>query len=564
MSKEMRLSSSNKSENRVKGTEVFIGALARSVTESMIRQAFSSCGEVAEIRLMKDKNGISKGYCFVRFTTKDAALRAQKQKDGYVMEGKKIVVALSSDQSSLFFGSLRKDWNQEEFEKLVRQAFDDVLSVDLAMPLTTGEFARGRKQQNRGFAFVHFTSHAAAARAYRIGSKPDFQLGDDWHPIVDWAEKEAELDPEEMAKIKVAFVANLPSDVTEEYLRKLFDPFGKLERVAISRKSNAPVGFVHYTNRSELDEAIKELDGKLVPGPGRSPKFMIQVSVARTIVKADKRTRDESQSKSALVGSQFKSSNTYDHQDDHKPKVPRVDSPVADAGVADPYEAAVLSLPSSITGRLLRIFRLGIATRYDIGFQCITSLKELPESTAVAVLDEFLSSGPVGHAKGAYLTSLITKHQAGKLAVSHDPFPIRRRSTEFTAIEPDFTKERASLHTPAYDSYISRPALTSSIRYDVSPAKDRYRSSLSTEPVLPRSSFSSLVDSAPRSLYRESAPSLSYEDTIRADLRLVSSSADRRPTFRFDPFTGAAYKFDPFTGEPIQHDTFPSQSSSRY
>ncbi|CAN6477285.1 unnamed protein product [Victoria cruziana] len=526
MSKEMRLSSSNKSENRVKGTEVFIGALARSVTESMIRQAFSSCGEVAEIRLMKDKNGISKGYCFVRFTTKDAALRAQKQKDGYVMEGKKIVVALSSDQSSLFFGSLRKDWNQEEFEKLVRQAFDDVLSVDLAMPLTTGEFARGRKQQNRGFAFVHFTSHAAAARAYRIGSKPDFQLGDDWHPIVDWAEKEAELDPEEMAKIKVAFVANLPSDVTEEYLRKLFDPFGKLERVAISRKSNAPVGFVHYTNRSELDEAIKELDGKLVPGPGRSPKFMIQVSVARTIVKADKRTRDESQSKSALVGSQFKSSNTYDHQDDHKPKVPRVDSPVADAGVADPYEAAVLSLPSSITGRLLRIFRLGIATRYDIGFQCITSLKELPESTAVAVLDEFLSSGPVGHAKGAYLTSLITKHQAGKLAVSHDPFPIRRRSTEFTAIEPDFTKERASLHTPAYDSYISRPALTSSIR--------------------------------------ESAPSLSYEDTIRADLRLVSSSADRRPTFRFDPFTGAAYKFDPFTGEPIQHDTFPSQSSSRY
>lgn len=46
-------------------------------------------------------------------------------------------------------------------------------------------------------------------------------------------------------------------------------------------------------------------------------------------MKADKRTRDESQSKSALVGSQFKSSNTYDHQDDHKPKVPRVDSPVA-------------------------------------------------------------------------------------------------------------------------------------------------------------------------------------------------------------------------------------------
>ncbi|XP_049934904.1 uncharacterized protein LOC116259353 isoform X2 [Nymphaea colorata] len=526
MSKETRLSSSNKSENRAKGTEVFIGALGRSVTENMIHQVFSSCGEILEIRLMKDKNGISKGYCFVRFTTKDAALRAQKQKDGYVMEGKKIVVALSSDQSSLFFGSLRKDWSQEEFEKLVRQAFDDVLSVDLAMPLSPGESGRGKKQKNRGFAFVHFTSHAAAARAFRIGSKPDFRLGDDWHPIVDWAEKEAELDPEEMARITVAFVANLPGDVTEDYLRRLFEPFGKLERVAISRKSNVPVGFVHYTSRSDLDKAIKELDGKLVQGPGKGPKFNLQVSVARTIVKADKRTHDESQAKSTRGASQYKSSNTYDHSDDRKMKVPRVDSPVEDTGVADPYEAAVLSLPSSITGRLLRIFRLGIATRYDIDIQCITSLKELPESTAVAVLDEFLSSGPVGHAKGAYLTSLIAKHQAGRLGITHDSFAVRRRSTEFTSIEPDFAKERASLHTPTYDSYISRPAATSSIR--------------------------------------ETAPSLSYEETIRADLRLASSGADRRPTFRFDPFTGTPYKFDPFTGEPIQHETFPSHSSSRY
>ncbi|KAF3786638.1 putative RNA-binding protein 46 [Nymphaea thermarum] len=342
------------------------------------------------------------------------------------------------------YHSVFLDLSQEEFEKLVRQAFDDVLSVDLAMPLSPGESGRGKKQKNRGFAFVHFTSHAAAARAFRIGSKPDFRLGDDWHPIVDWAEKEAELDPEEMARITVAFVANLPGDVTEDYLRRLFEPFGKLERVAISRKSNAPVGFVHYTSRSELDKAIKELDGKLVQGPGKGPKFNLQVSVARTIVKADKRTHDESQAKSTRGASQYKSSNTYDHSDDRKMKVPRIDSPVENTGVADPYEAAVLSLPSSITGRLLRIFRLGIATRYDIDIQCITSLKELPESTAVAVLDE---------------------HQAGRLGITHDSFAVRRRSTEFTSIEPDFAKERASVHTPTYDSYISRPAATSSIRY---------------------------------------------------------------------------------------------------
>ena len=34
--------------------------------------------------------------------------------------------------------------------------------------------------------------------------------------------------------------------------------------------------------------------------------------------------------------------------------------------VADSYEVAVFSLPTSVTGHLLRIFRQGLATRYDV------------------------------------------------------------------------------------------------------------------------------------------------------------------------------------------------------
>ena len=41
----------------------------------------------------------------------------------------------------------------------------------------------------------------AAARAYRLGSKPDFLLAANCHPVVKWAEEEPEVNPEELAKV---------------------------------------------------------------------------------------------------------------------------------------------------------------------------------------------------------------------------------------------------------------------------------------------------------------------------------------------------------------------------
>lgn len=62
--------------------------------------------------------------------------------------------------------------------------------------------------------------------------------------------------------------------------------------------------------------------------------------------------------------------------------------------ITDPYETAVLSLPVAVKERLLRILRLGIATRFDIDIQSLTSLKELPESGAISILVQFMLSGP--------------------------------------------------------------------------------------------------------------------------------------------------------------------------
>jgi hypothetical protein len=143
-----------------KGTEVFVGGLPRSATESTLREVFSPCGEIVDVRIMKDQNGLPKGYGFVRFAKREYANTAKRQKNGIELQGKRLAVDLSMDQDTLFFGNLCKEWTSEEFEELIHKTFKDVVSVDLAMASNHG--SSSKRHVNRGFAFVRFSSHSVS------------------------------------------------------------------------------------------------------------------------------------------------------------------------------------------------------------------------------------------------------------------------------------------------------------------------------------------------------------------------------------------------------------------
>nr|GEV51054.1 nucleotide-binding, alpha-beta plait [Tanacetum cinerariifolium] len=412
---------STDSQNGSKGVEVFVGGLARTLTEDKV---FSACGEILEMRLIKDQRGGLKGFGFIRFATKEAADKALKELAGSMLEGKKIGVLPSAAQDTLFLGNLNKGWSADDFNKVIRQVFPDVVSIDLSQPLSGSDTAPNKKFKNRGFGFVKFTSHATAARAFRAGSKPDFVLGGTLHPTVKWAEEDNEVDPDELAKIKIAFVRNLPSSTDENYLNKLFVPFGKVDKVVVHSKGIFSVGFVHFAQRSHLDSAIEGLNEKMVQGPYGGPPIKLHVEVARPIDKKRKRVNEDLQNTQPReVLSNFRPQyhepvlNTFNGHRDTLQKEPLG---------ADPYEAAVLLLPVAVRERLLRILRLGIATRYDIAVESLTNLAQLPESNAILVLDQFMLSGAEERDKGAYLTSLISKYQVDKLGLDQLPLGMSR------------------------------------------------------------------------------------------------------------------------------------------
>ncbi|XP_066162497.1 uncharacterized protein [Oryza sativa Japonica Group] len=596
-------------DRRVKGAEVFVGGLPRSVTERALREVFSPCGEIVDLRIMKDQNGISKGYGFVRFAERECAYIAKRQINGFELQGKRLAVDLSLDQDTLFFGNLCKDWGIEEFEELIRKALEDVVSVDLAMA-RNHDSSVGKRRLNRGFAFVRFSSHAAAARVLRIGSRTDFLLGG-LHPSINWAEKESHVDEDEMAKVKTAFVGNLPANVTEEYLRKLFEHCGEVVRVAVSRKGQYPVGFVHFASRTELDNAIKEMDGETVRGPDRGATFRIQVSVARPVVENDKkRIREEVKTRRSNVSTD-KPDHSYGRRGhdsyDRQAKAPRLYNEVSDT---DPYEAAVVSLPSAVKELLLRILRLRIGTRYDIDIHCIRSLNELPEKAAVAVLNQFLISGADKHNKGDYFASLIAKYQAetfssalrlqGSTYLPRNPEIQNKR---FPHQDYEYTASGSSRYSSLGDypssSYVDDPASSQSRnrRYDeYRPDLVRYPDSRSRQEEIvrieryPEPRFAheprqdtgrhldlGYVQERNSNIERSAQVAFSsreggYLSASRYNTNIVPEFSSRssaeystaRQQVRFDPFTGEPYKFDPYTGEPIRPESNPRRSGSLY
>ena len=66
------------------------------------------------------------------------------------------------------------------------------------------------------------------------------------------------------------YVGNLPFGVTQEQLKKLFEPFGDIEEaVVISDKFSGRskgFGFVTFTDKKAADKAIDEMNGKDIEG----------------------------------------------------------------------------------------------------------------------------------------------------------------------------------------------------------------------------------------------------------------------------------------------------------
>ncbi|KAJ8358518.1 hypothetical protein SKAU_G00150430 [Synaphobranchus kaupii] len=218
---------------------------------------FEKAGPIWDLRLMMDPlSGLNRGYAFVTFCTKDAAQEAVKLcNNNEIRPGKHIGVCISVANNRLFVGSIPKSKTKEqiveEFAK-VTEGLNDVILYHQP----------DDKKKNRGFCFLEYEDHKSAAMARRRLMSGKVKVWGNVTVTVEWADPIEDPDPEVMAKVKVLFVRNLASTVTEEILEKTFTQFGKLERV----KKLKDYAFIHFDDRDGAVKALAELNGKDLEG----------------------------------------------------------------------------------------------------------------------------------------------------------------------------------------------------------------------------------------------------------------------------------------------------------
>ncbi|XP_060555906.1 APOBEC1 complementation factor-like [Ruditapes philippinarum] len=178
-----------------RGCEIFVGKIPRDCFEDELVPAFEKIGKIYEFRLMMDFSGSNRGYAFVMYTNKNDAIQAVRLMNNYeIRKGRLLGVCPSVDNCRLFVGGIPKNKNKDEIMTEMTKVTDGVTDV-IVYPSAMD------KSKNRGFAFVEYESHRAAAMARRKLIPGRIQL---WgHQIaVDWAEPEQEVDDDVMSKLK--------------------------------------------------------------------------------------------------------------------------------------------------------------------------------------------------------------------------------------------------------------------------------------------------------------------------------------------------------------------------
>ncbi|KAG7671347.1 hypothetical protein Ndes2437B_g03988 [Nannochloris sp. 'desiccata'] len=257
------------------GCEVFMGSISRSATEDQLREFASEAGEVFSVKMVMDPANAAqnRGYSFVTFTEKEAALRAMDRLSGKAMKDfpeQTVRVQPSQSKNKLWIGGLPHSMNQEALrEALAPLDLKGLVNIDLAKSKETPE-------GNRGFGFLEFYNSTAALQAKTKLSNPDVRVGDRT-VNVDLAEPTGK-DQAAIGGSKTIFIGNLQaSTANEEKLKEAFAMYGEIEKVTIPRPKDGETfskyAFVHFTERVAAAHAVQAEEKPEIDGVALTVKY---------------------------------------------------------------------------------------------------------------------------------------------------------------------------------------------------------------------------------------------------------------------------------------------------
>lgn len=274
------------------GAEVFVGGVPRGATEEQIKEYASKVGPVHSCSLVKEpgSTGQNRGYGFVKFMTKEGANKAMQELHQTEMEAfpnMKLRFQPSQSKNKLYLGNIPKDMMKDAIHSKLDEHVKGVVDVEVVM-------SKDAPGTGRGFCFVEFYNHSAAAHAKGVLGGENFRLGDRTLTVSYAEPKQSEMNQDQ---VKSVYVGGLTAAATKESLQAFFeglDNIGEIDQVIIPSKKNdkpySDYGFVHFKNRASAVKLVEECEASENPRrleyPPDSGTFL-QIKMARPQVKAE-------------------------------------------------------------------------------------------------------------------------------------------------------------------------------------------------------------------------------------------------------------------------------------
>ncbi|KAI0165039.1 hypothetical protein GGR57DRAFT_221625 [Xylariaceae sp. FL1272] len=297
---------------------LWMGELVGWMDENFIRQLYQSAlNETVQVKIIRDRHSGSAGYCFVEFTTPEAAQKAL-QLNGTPIPNTDRVFRLNwasggglidrrddrSPEFSIFVGDLGHEVNEFVLVALFQSRFPSCKSAKIMTDQQTG--------QSRGYGFVRFSSEDEQQRALSemqgvyCGNRPmrvspatpknrghqgnsfsqygggqpmmpppqapqhGGMAGAPWmhpqqqQPNYYQQQPQGTFNPMTMNQFTdpnntTVFVGGLSGYVTEDELRSFFQGFGEITYVKIPPGKGC--GFVQFVHRHAAEMAINQMQG---------------------------------------------------------------------------------------------------------------------------------------------------------------------------------------------------------------------------------------------------------------------------------------------------------------
>jgi polyadenylate-binding protein len=262
------------------GTSLYVGDLDPSVSEAQLYELFNQFGHVVSIRVCRDLiTRRSLGYAYVNFSNVNDARQAMEMLNYAPLNGKPMRIMYSqrdpsqrkSGVGNIFIKNLDKSIDNKELHDTFAQ-FGNITSAKI---MSDGVGS------SKGFGFVQFDSEEAAQKAIeKVHGKLLRDKVVYVAPFVRRSDRSADKD----GKFSNIYVKNIPEDVEDEELKKLFETVGETTSVAIMRDEEGKrkgFGFINYDDPDAAFAAVDSYDGHAI----REEKFLV---VCRAQKKAER------------------------------------------------------------------------------------------------------------------------------------------------------------------------------------------------------------------------------------------------------------------------------------